>query len=238
MSGRQLKRNVTIRRIPSGSANRVSRQSSFSSSRALVVSAPRRKKSYGMKGPEVKYFDTTLQVAATSSGRVSSLSLMSQGTTNVQRVGNKTQIKSVASKGDIKWDAAGITSHPPGFHVVSIILDKEPELGAIATWADIYSIDETTSFLNINNSDRFVVLGTFRGHTGASSNTVGGIYGVGPAGIDYDMFRAVDIAAKYVNTTAAQASAGSNQLLLAYISDVTDNACIMTMNCRIRYTDE
>lgn len=204
-----------------------------------LVSKPRKKKSYGQKGVEMKFLDIASTFNASLTASVTSMSSLAQGLTNLTRIGNKIQIKSAAVRISAVPIANG-TLVASNVHKWMIVLDKEPDVAAIAAYGDIMATPaQVQSFSLISNSDRFVVLATGTWAHGGRSVTAGVVYSDGGEMSKYvDEWRKCDIAAKYVGTGATQASIGSNQLLFTIISENDDTNLIFNVITRIRFQDE
>lgn len=192
------------------------------------------KPTYGQAGPEFKYLDTNVAVALPpdSTAVVVGISNMAQGLTNITRVGNKIQIKSVEVKITLFNEIT--FAHSPNAHRVSLVLDKEPEPAALASYNQIYTDDSVLSMRNIGESDRFVVLAVEEFITDGALATTQTVNGT----IFKTMFRNVDIASKFSGTGATQANVATNQLLVCIESFVDDANADWYIRSRIRYTDE
>lgn len=193
------------------------------------------KKTYGQLGPEMKFLDTDqLNQTASATGQVYSMNTLAQGTTNITRIGNKIQIKSVMVKAVFE-SATGAVSASQNVGYWMIVLDKEPEAAAIASYNQIMSSNDIIAMRNIGESDRFVVLakGSYaHPYTAASVTQATGTE------VFVEKFVKCDIAAKYTLTTATQSAFGSNQLLFTWISQNSDTNKLMDLRTRIRFTDE
>lgn len=195
-------------------------------------------KSYGQEGPEVKFFDTVVAPTFFNvTAAVYDMSTMAQGLTNITRIGNKVHIISAAMSMQHELNLG--VSTLPNHARWSIVLDKEPEAAAIASYNQIYTSNNPISMRNISYSDRFKVLATGDfsqpGNLYVSENnqdaqccSVGQIRS----------FKKCDVNSKYVLTTATQTAVGSNQLLFCVAADVTDQNWLYNAHLRVRYTDE
>lgn len=232
--------NYSKKRNYSGSlVNVVTPRAYTAPSKKMKVSfaAPRKKKkSYGSKGAEVKYLDTTVIMTNSVVATVASLNSLAQGLTNITRIANKIQIKSVGVRA-YEYSTT-FTATVPNLTRWSIVLDKEPEAAAIASYNQIYTSNSPIAWANIDNSDRFVILATGTYIQGGLNNTTNQALAAGENAFSIDTFRKCDIAAKYVGTAATQASIGSNQLLFTFVSSADDANMDGFASCRIRFTDE
>lgn len=181
----------------------------------------------GQIGAEVKFSDTVLApvVMGVNGTVLDAGTFLGQGVTNITRIGNKVQCKSIEIKGICGNGAVGDLVH------WALVLDREPELGLIAAYADIFTMPAgqlASGFNQINNSQRFLTL--------ASGLVTSDLLGGNAAFQHFHAYVPIDIATKYVGILAAQGSMGSNQLLFASISQ--NNVSTVGYACRIRYTDE
>lgn len=134
--------------------------------RSGTSSAPRVKVGRGFYGDstrstaEKKFVDTTVTGDCSTTGSVTALNLVDEGTGVSQRVGRKICMKSVQLRGQIRPEDAlttGANCTIPTHVRVMIIWDKQVN-GVIATIAEILSAATSQSFMNLNNRERFVVL--------------------------------------------------------------------------------
>lgn len=195
------------------------------------------KKQYGQEGPEMKFLDNAFIQNANVTAQVNAISTLAQGLTNITRVGNKIAIKSVHLRASI-IPLDGTLPVLANVHKWALVLDKEPEASAIASYNQIYSQNNVQAFANINYSDRFVILGTGTWAHGQRIAAAVPYSDGGDMSKYIDCYRKVDINAKYLLTTATQTAIGSNQLLFVWISEQTDANIFAQFDCRIRYTDE
>lgn len=205
---------------------------------SLTVGKKKKRQKYGHQGAEIKFLDVGTVFTADVTAQVLSMSTMAQGLTNITRVGNKIQIKSAAVKVHA-GPLVAATAVVPNVHRWSIVLDKEPEPAAIASYNQIYTANNAVSFNNLNESDRFVILATGTWWHGGRATGSGVSYSDG-GDMCYllDERRVCDIAAKYQLATATQTAIASNQLLFTFVSENIDTNMSFTANTRIRYTDE
>lgn len=202
----------------------------------VAVVPQRRKRSYGQNGPEVKFLDTASGATSNTTAVVTPLNLLAQGLTNITRIGNKIHIISVDMV--LRFQGSPTELVDPNWTRWAIILDKEPEAAAAASYNQIYMTNSPYAFHNPDYSDRFVTLAT--GDLmieGSNQVTAVGWNQSGAPRVTRN-FRKCDINCKYIGTGATQASVGSNQLLFVCLQETTDTSSSWTANCRIRYTDE
>lgn len=234
-----IKRTISVHESSGSTSKRLKRSGSFSK-----PSTPMRRKktrTYGQVGPEIKFLDVeTLNEAASATPVVISCNTLAQGLTNITRIGNKIQIKSLALHMQGQPTTGAIDTTAPNTMKWSLVLDKEPEAAAIASYNQIYDGNNIHSMRNINESDRFVVLATgIQNWDGCGQITAAGAFNQAAGSTFFvEKFVNCDIASKYTLTTATQTAFGTNQLLLAICWKNTDANHLLDMKTRIRFTDE
>lgn len=189
-------------------------------------------------GPEVKNVDTNfLDVQPSSTGAVTLLNGMVQGTSTVTRIGQKIEMTSCQIK--FGWYSNTISNTTtPGFDLVqmSLVYDKQSN-GAAPSWSDIFTdstaINAPCGARNVNNLDRFVVLKTF--HSVITSGGPTGEYFEGYVPMKHDV--------RYNTGTAGTvADIQSGALYLAYsstnaIANVANSGKLIA-NIRLSFKDQ
>lgn len=204
---------------------------------------------YGQSGPEVKFLDTVVTVTGalsgpTAAGSTAPINSMAQGLTNITRVGNKIQILSVEYQGCAKVNAPYTEMAIGASWRWALVLDKEPEAGAIATYGAIYTspiaaTNQEIGFRVIDNSDRFVVLREGTIDSQPMQNAAGVIVaGTGDMYTNVKAYAKVNITTKFTGIGATQANMSTNQLLFIAACTTDDMDVQLVGACRIRYTDE
>lgn len=126
------------------------------------------KKSYGKRYPkssrrykkrrpitDAKYIDLDLRTSnATTTGDIFLIPTIPQGTTVNTRIGKKIEYSSIQIRGNVQ---GGTAAAAPGQVAFYLIYDKQPT-GSLPAITDILESASALSFLNDNNSDRFVIL--------------------------------------------------------------------------------
>lgn len=226
-------------RTPSMFASRLSRNLYGARSQPVLALVPKRrfKKSYGQVGPEMKFLDVQQSQSYNAGAQVVSINSIAQGLTNITRIGNKINIKSVA----VRFSSIPVDTNVavlPNTYKWCLVLDKEPEAAAVASYNQIFTGNSMTAFRNVGESDRFVVLATGTWAHGGRQ-VVAPIYSDGGDMSNIvDKFVKCDIATKYTLTTATQTAFGTNQLLITTIAEQTDANVSQIIDTRIRFTDE
>lgn len=106
---------------------------------------------------EKKFLDGIQALNTDTTGSVTALNAMAQGTSQSTRIGNKITMKSLY----VRWALGqGTTTATPPIVRVTILYDKQPN-ATLATLAEIYQVTGsslTLSPMNMANRDRFIVL--------------------------------------------------------------------------------
>jgi hypothetical protein len=111
---------------------------------------------------ELKFFDTTINVAPTpSAGTISpSLNLIPQGVTESQRVGRKCVITKLQARIYLELIESNAIVNPPNndqFRII-IFLDKQANGAAVGNVTDLLETASTRSFRNLSETGRFKFL--------------------------------------------------------------------------------
>ncbi len=111
------------------------------------------------QGRELKFHLHTIDSSTFSStGAVNtSINLIPQGTTEVQRIGRKATIKAILVRGEVKLNDTTNSSNTSDIVRVIIYLDKQAN-GSGAAVTDILESATWNSFNNLSNKSRFVTI--------------------------------------------------------------------------------
>lgn len=185
--------------------------------------------------PELKYFDTALNFSFDATGEVPAtgqLSLIPQGDTATTRDGRQATIKSVQIRARLDFvPAAGATAQTTT--TMYLVLDKQCN-GAAAAVTDVFVQNAlTVAMLNLDNSDRFIILkkwshtwGATAGATTAYNNSVKRI----------EWYKKCNIPITWNSTTGAITEIRSNNIFLLAGADANgDDLVTLTGNCRLRF---
>ena len=115
---------------------------------------------------EVKSFSSAGQFNMSTTGQVTSLNLMTQGTTAITRLGNEVRMKGVDLAFEMITNAAQIAQQSVS---CALVWDNAPN-GAIAGFGDIFTQTGGTLLRTEANEDRFTVLRTWR-----ANQPIGGV---------------------------------------------------------------
>lgn len=225
---------------------RVARPYKFMSYAAKARYQPRRY--YGRFGRQVqrlrksldiekKYFDTAINFTYDATGEVPAtgqLVLIPQGVTESTRVGRKCTIKSIQLRLTNTYvpgaDTLGCTTA-----FLMLVLDKQANGAAAAATDVLTSTDFRQAMINLDNSERFVILKRFDMVLQAGAG-VATAFGRDQKQIEY--YKKCNIPIEYSSTAGAITEIKSNNLFfLAGTDQTTDDTvgCIGTV--RVRFTD-
>lgn len=202
---------------------------------------------------EQKFFDVSCSVPdidQITGALVPSINIVQQNTKENGRIGRKITIRSVQLSG---FCGSGYSSRPTQIRV-ALVLDKQCN-GAAATVGAVYEnqgtvgspIYNSTSFRNLENLDRFVILmsKTFLVQPLAvSTSTLGGAVTTTNTASNsthrLDAFKRVNIPVIFSDLPATSdiTSIRSNNLFLVYTSLDASSSNDVILNTRIRFTDE
>lgn len=190
------------------------------------------------KGGELKFFDTSLSFLIDATGEVPAtgqLALIPQGVTESTRVGRKCTIKSIAMKGNLLYAPAAAASGSTNA-VMYLVLDKQCN-GAAAGATDVFTgTNFVTLFHNLANSQRFVVLKTWKWTINSSAGATTAYNNVSRM---WSGFKKCNIPIEYSSTTGAITEIRSNNLFLLASSDGTsDDLITIGGTCRLRFSDQ
>jgi len=116
-----------------------------------------------------------------------------------------------------------------------LVLDKQAN-GAAAAFTDVMSTTLlATSFHNLANSQRFVVLKKMKFRHVANS---GATTALNNTNVPFEMYKKCNIPIEYSGTTGAITEIRSNNIFLLASSDgQADDLVTMVGNCRVRFSD-
>lgn len=179
------------------------------------------KKSMEYKAVDTAQVDATLAASVNTFSAPVALNAMSQGTTSGTRVGRRITMKSFQYR--LQFSAATGASANPNPIRVLVVYDKQSN-GAAAAATDILTTNTFVSPINLNNSDRFIVISDLIHESGAAGPSTG------------DCYRKLSLEAIYGGNAGTIADINTGAVLLMVAS--TGSASV-TYNLypRIRYTD-
>lgn len=192
----------------------------------------------GVRGSELKFFDTALSFAIDTTGEVPAtgqLVLIPQGVTESTRVGRKCVIKSILLKFNLSFvpAAAAVLS---GSTRLYLMLDKQTN-GAAAAVTDAFTGAElTTANRNLSNSSRFVILKTWV-HTWNPAAGATTAFNTQTRFVSY--YKKCNIPLEFSSTTGAITELKSNNIFLFAGAGqaAMDDIVSVGGSCRVRFSD-
>lgn len=192
------------------------------------------KKNYLSLGEEIKYHEISFGQSITTTGVIlgspTSLNLIPQGDSDINRHGNKLTITQINLRGTVNTIADTL----PAYVRMALILDKQAN-GAYPSYSDIYKTNTSVhSYLNLNNKDRFTVLKewTFTLNAPLMFDGADAYYGITKKKISYSKSCNIEIA--FGSSGNAITDMRSNNLLVSAICDSADGVRIDMLN-RVRF---
>lgn len=217
-----------------------SRRKRYSDSRAAArqarYSASRYRRATVNAPLEKKFIDLAeAGYACSTAGSVTYISGTSTGDDDTSRDGRQIFASSIQVHGIVRPEA---DTTDPCYCRVLLIQDKQPN-GVLATIGDIFAAGTSTSFMNLNNRDRFVILSEWSGVVGKVNTTATQAIAGSPTVQAVKLYKDLrDLKITYSGTTGAIANAATNALLLVTIGNIAAGAAaIFTAGCRMRFYD-
>lgn len=178
--------------------------------------------------PELKFFDATSGLTNVPNTGILSVPLNdpAQGTGGQQRLGQTVAVKSCTYRLDIRQAAAGAL---PSTVRAMLIWDKQPN-GALPAVADVLQTVDFTSFLNMANRERFVVL----------RNDYVSLSPQGDQVVYIERFVKINMLTQYLDGATPTPPAYDIQtgmLFLLFISDQPTTLPRLSFGARTRYMD-
>lgn len=193
---------------------------------------------YGQR-PELKFLDKSTIQTIPAAGLIHELSinLIPQGVTESQRVGRKCTIKSVHARIQIEIPSATDPIDASDTLRVIIYLDKQAN-GATAAVADILEVIDYTSYFNLENSSRFLILH----NKFIPINATAAAIGVGALGFTsnrgqlfYQWSKRCNIPIEFSGVTGAIGEVRSNNIGILAISE--GGEVRLETRTRVRFSD-
>lgn len=195
---------------------------------------------YGRYGPgsklrEDKFLDTVVSFNIDSTPEVPAsgqLNLIAQGVTQSQRVGRKCVITSIALKLAV-LESPGAAAAFADLWTIMLVLDRQCN-GAAAAATDVYIGDLSTTYRNMSNAERFIVLKKWTricvanaGVTTAYNNAIRHI----------EYFKRCRIPIEFSSTTGAITEVRSNNIFLLASAFNSDDIAAVAGTCRVKFAD-
>lgn len=201
-------------------------------SRSSYTSAPR-----SSGGKEKKVIDLAeANYAVNTTGSVTALNLVAQGTDYTDRIGRIIKPVSVQVRGTFLGEDATTLDQ---LGRVMLVWDSQPNGATIATIAQILNAATSTSFNNLQNRDRFKIIRDEMVNLGGVDTTATQTYASkGPENINWYVPLGNDYVTQYNTTTGVIAAVSHGALLLVTIgSNATTAGHLFKASTRVRFTD-
>lgn len=192
----------------------------------------------GSNAPELKYNDiATANYVADTTGTVTLLNGISQGSDNTNRIGRVMVMKSVHVRGIVSP-----VDSSTGNTLARLILVWDSDTDGVApTVTDILQTANSTSPMNLNNRGRFTVLANEEFFIGGISTTATMSYAQSPSGAVFDRFvKLPGKGCRTINsgTGATVASIQQGAIWMVTIGDRGANdGGTFSVYSRVRFTD-
>lgn len=206
--------------------------------RARPVSRPFRFAGRRSAG-ELKFFDTTTgNVAVPSTGQISNVNLIPDGTTESERVGRKCVVTSVAVHGAIYLQTT--TSVAMGNQRVRVLLVQDKQANgetntAAATLALLLSASTPFGFVNLPNSGRYRI------HSDrvydcnyTAGNAAGGFQEMVKT---FSIYKKLRVPLEFSGVTGALGEIRSNNLFVVTLSEAAAPQVNIAYTTRVRFSD-
>ena len=194
---------------------------------------------YSLRGrAELKFVDTTAQnttVTTTWSGIL--INGIAQGADFNQRIGRKSQMKSVLFNGNFFPSTTSANAYQGIYLRTAIIYDSQPNSGTFPLGTDIFAANNPNSPMNLNNRDRFQVIMDIRKQIGSfNTNATPALVAGSPSNAYWNKYKKCSKETVFSGTAATIGSISTGSLYLFWIGDFNGVAMI-DYYTRIRFTD-
>lgn len=236
----------TMKRARSGSVTNAMTARGKVTKKARIAKAPPANRGfYGpqtrlrhqMQGIEEKKVIDTAAVNhnCDTTGLVSLINGVAQGSDFNNRIGRKVTIKSVQLRGHFTSQDGEVADC---YCRLLIVYDRQPN-GALPSVTDVLTASTSVSFMNLNNRERFVILAEHSIALADKSSLVAGDQWRGsPTTASVDIYRKVDLPVIFDGTGATIGDIQTGSLFVLSIGDqVTNNAYNCALTTRVRFVD-
>lgn len=173
---------------------------------------------------EKKWLDTAINQEASTTGVITPINIVGQGTLSTQRVGNSFKMISVQIRGAM---GVGATATSASYRIM-IVYDKQTNL-ALPAVTDIITAAGMDGLNNLTRKQRFVTIVDDIGYLEAAGKQVEGV----------SIYRKINLNTEYINQNALISSCTSGGLYLITVGTTGTGATspLLIANARIRFTD-
>lgn len=175
--------------------------------------------------PEIKFLDINPGSGAIpATGSVAPIFTPTQGAAANQVLGNTCNLKSVYARFTVTCGPGVDDAQVPAAFRAMLIYDRQSNAGNAAV-SDVLATVDVSSFMNLNNRDRFVVL----------SNEYGTVNPNGQAEVYIEVYQPINMQAAFAGTTIP--TTGSVILLLISDQTVVANQPLINGSWRVKFVD-
>lgn len=173
---------------------------------------------------------------ANTTGSVTLINGVATGTDFTERIGRRINITAIQARGFCGQDTTG----PAGVNDVRVMIVEDMQSnGVIATIADIFTNATSTSFMNMNNRERFKVHWDRRVTLGPIDRTATTSYAGSPQTSQFNVYKRVNIPVVFEGTAATIGSISSGALYFVVLGSTAAGTgdAFVTAAFRCRFID-
>lgn len=171
-----------------------------------------------------------------TTGSVTLLNGVSTGTDFTERIGRRINITAIQARGYCGQDIVG----PAGVNDLRLMIIEDVQCnGVIATIADIFTNATSTSFMNMNNRERFKVHWDRRVTLGPIDRTATTSYAGSPQTSNFNVYKRCNIPVVFEGTSAGIGSISSGALYFVVLGNTAagQSDAFVTAAFRCRFID-
>lgn len=195
---------------------------------------------YSLRGrAELKFVDVTATnqpVTTTWQGVL--INGIAQGADFNQRIGRKSQMKSILFNGNFFPGTTVSANASQGCYMrVVIIYDTQPNSGALPSGTDIFAANDPNAPLNLNNRDRFQVLIDVRKQIGSYLfNATPALAAGSPQNSYWNKYKKCNKETVFSGVAATIGAISTGSIYLFYVGDF-NGVSMIDYYTRVRFTD-
>lgn len=194
---------------------------------------------YSLRGrAELKFLDVTAtNVAVANTWTVVLINGIAQGADFNQRIGRKSQMKSILFNGNF-FPVPTTSNALQGTYMRAVIIyDAQPNSGALPAGTDIFSTADPNSPMNLNNRDRFQVVLDVRKQIGSFSiNATPALATGSPNNAYWNKYKKCNKETIFSGVTGTIGAISTGSMYLCFIGDY-NGVTMIDYYTRVRFTD-
>lgn len=201
--------------------------------RMRVVPIPKRRLKFRQPAGELKYVDlATATYALNTTGSVTLIPVIPEGTDQTERIGRRVHLKSVQFRGYAVSNATTLVTYGR----MLVVWDRQPNK-ALAALTDILLSASSFAYSNLDNSDRFVTL-VNKSIVLAGNGTTAGQQ-TERSMVDCSFYRRLDHTMKFSGVDGTIGDINSGALLLVTVGSTVAGTADgdLTGSFRVRFLD-